>query len=238
MITNNNSALIIENNPIDRKFMQNTLESWNLNVHTEHDINKVRDHFALSDFKIILFHLVQDALKSLDLLGWMRLQSNGALIPLIDQGTAITEDMCIRAGADEVITKPIVQKLFMQRVSYQVDKKNSSDALLDEIYNWGNLTLDVPQCEFKIGDKIVPLTKTELLLTQAFLAEPERVISRPELLNVIKVKDGIGSSHLIDTHLSRLRIKIKENGGGDHIYSIRGLGVRFMAPSHLARKSS
>jgi two-component system response regulator RegX3 len=238
MITNNNSALIIENNPIDRKFMQNTLESWNLNVHTEHDINKVRDHFALSDFKIILFHLVQDAMKSLDLLGWMRLQSNGALIPLIDQGTAITEDMCIRAGADEVITKPIVQKLFMQRVSYQVEKKNSSDALLDEIYNWGNLTLDVPQCEFKIGDKIVPLTKTELLLTQAFLAEPERVISRPELLNVIKVKDGIGSSHLIDTHLSRLRIKIKENGGGDHIYSIRGLGVRFMAPSHLARKSS
>lgn len=238
MITNNNSALIIETNPIDRKFMQNTLESWNLNVHTENDLNRVRDHFALSDFKIILFHLVQDVMKSLDLLGWMRLQSNGSLIPIIDPGTPVTEDMCIRAGADEVITKPIVQKLFMQRVSYQIDKQNSNDALLDEIYTWGNLTLDVPQCEFRIGDKIVPLTKTELLLTQAFLAEPERVISRPELLNVIKVKDGIGSSHLIDTHLSRLRIKIKENGGGDHIYSIRGLGVRFMAPSHLARKSS
>ena len=238
MITNNNSALIIENNPMDRKFMQNTLESWNLNVHTENDLNRVRDHFALSDFKLILFHLAQDVMKSLDLLGWMRLQSNGALIPLIDQGTPVTEDMCIRAGADEVITKPIVQKLFMQRVNYQIDKQNSNDALLDEIYTWGNLTLDVPQCEFRIGDKIVPLTKTELLLTQAFLAEPERVISRPELLNVIKVKDGIGSSHLIDTHLSRLRIKIKENGGGDHIYSIRGLGVRFMAPSHLARKSS
>jgi DNA-binding response OmpR family regulator len=238
MITNNNSALIIENNPIDRKFMQNTLESWNLNVRTENDLNRVRDSFTMADFKVILFHLAQDVMKSLDLLGWMRLQSNGALIPLIDQGSPVTEDMCIRAGADEVITKPIVQKLFMQRVNYQLDKKNSSDALLDEIYTWGNLALDVPQCEFRIGDKIVPLTKTELLLTQAFLAEPERVISRPELLNVIKVKDGIGSSHLIDTHLSRLRIKIKENGGGDHIYSIRGLGVRFMAPSHLALKSS
>ncbi len=238
MITNNNSALIIENNPIDRKFMQNTLESWNLNVRTENDLNRVRDNFSMADFKVILFHLAQDVMKSLDLLGWMRLQSNGALIPLIDQGSPVTEDMCIRAGADEVITKPIVQKLFMQRVNYQIDKKNSSDALLDELYSWGNLTLDVPQCEFRIGDKIVPLTKTELLLTQAFLAEPERVISRPELLNVIKVKDGIGSSHLIDTHLSRLRIKIKENGGGDHIYSIRGLGVRFMAPSHLALKSS
>jgi len=177
MITNNNSALIIENNPIDRKFMQNTLESWNFNVRAENDLAKVR-------------------------------------------------------------SKPIVQKLFMQRVNYQIDKQSERNALLDEVYTWGNMTLDVPQCEFRIGEKIVPLTKTELLLTQAFFAEPERVISRPELLNVIKVKDGIGSSHLIDTHLSRLRIKIKENGGGDHIYSIRGLGVRFMAPSHLARKSS
>lgn len=238
MITNNNSALIIENNPIDRKFMQNTLESLNFNVRTESDTSRVKDHFALSDFKVILFHLAQDVMKSLDLLGWMRLQSTGALIPLVDHGSPVTEEMCIRAGADEVISKPLVQKLFMQRVNYQIDKHAERNALMDEVYTWGNMTLDVPQCEFRIGDQIVPLTKTELLLTQAFFAEPERVISRPELLNVIKVKDGIGSSHLIDTHLSRLRIKIKENGGGDHIYSIRGLGVRFMAPSHLARKSS
>lgn len=238
MITNTNAALIIENNPIDRKFMQNTLESWNFNVHAESDSLKAKDHFALTDFKVILFHLVQDFMKSLDLLGWMRLQSTGALIPIIDSGSPVTEEMCIRAGADEVISKPLVQKLFMQRVNYQIEKHSDRDAMLDEVYNWGNMTLDVPQCEFRIGEKIVPLTKTELLLTQAFFAEPERVISRPELLNVIKVKDGIGSSHLIDTHLSRLRIKIKENGGGDHIFSIRGLGVRFMAPSHLVRKSS
>lgn len=238
MITNSNAALIIENNPIDRRFMQNTLESWNLNVHAESDTSKVREHFALKDFKVVLFHLAQDVMKSLDLLGWMRLQTTGALIPLIDQGSPVTEEMCIRAGADEVISKPLVQKLFMQRVNYQIDKQSERNSLMDEVYTWGNMTLDVPQCEFRIGDKIVPLTKTELLLTQAFFAEPERVISRPELLNVIKVKDGIGSSHLIDTHLSRLRIKIKENGGGDFIYSIRGLGVRFIAPSHLARKSS
>lgn len=238
MITNTNAALIIENNPIDRKFMQNTLESWNFNVHAESDSLKAKHHFALTDFKVILFHLVQDFMKSLDLLGWMRLQSTGAIIPIIDSGSPVTEEMCIRAGADEVISKPLVQKLFMQRVNYQIEKHSERNAMLDEVYNWGNMTLDVPQCEFRIGEKIVPLTKTELLLTQAFFAEPERVISRPELLNVIKVKDGIGSSHLIDTHLSRLRIKIKENGGGDHIFSIRGLGVRFMAPSHLVRKSS
>ena len=232
------TALIVENNPIDRKFMQNALESWNLNVHAESDLARVKDHFSLGDFKIVLIHLVGDVMKSLDALGWLRMHTKGALIPLIDQGSSFTEDMCIRGGADEIVTKPIVQKLFLQRVNYHLDKQNSLSAISDDVYTVGELELDVPICEFRVGGKIVPLTKTEFLLTQAFMAEPERVISRPELLNVIKVKDGIGSSHLIDTHLSRLRIKIKESGGGDFIYSIRGLGVRFMAPSHLAQQTS
>lgn len=232
------TALVIENNPIDRRFMQNALESWGLTVHAESDISKVREHLSLNDFKLVLFHLVGDAMKTLDLLGWLRLHTNGALIPLIEDEGEFTEEMCVRAGADEIITKPIVQKLFLQRVNYQLDKQGSAKLGSDESYEFGNLKLEVPICEFRVGDRVVPLTKTEFLLTQAFMAEPERVISRPELLNVIRVKDGIGSSHLIDTHLSRLRIKIKENGGGDFIYSIRGLGVRFVAPEHLAKRSS
>lgn len=232
------TALVIESNPIDRKFMQNALESWNLSVRAESDLNRIREHFTLGDFKIVLFHLVGDVMKTIDVLGWLRMHTKGALIPLIDQGGAFTEDMCVRAGADEIINKPIVQRLFLQRVNYHIDKQKAFGDSEDEVYELADLKLEVPLCEFRVGDKVVPLTKTEFLLTQAFMAEPERVISRPELLNVIKVKDGIGSSHLIDTHLSRLRIKIKENGGGDYIFSIRGLGVRFLAPEHLARKSS
>lgn len=232
------TALVIESNPIDRRFMQNALESWGLAVHAENDLARIREHHALSDFKVILFHLFGDVLKNLDLLGWLRMHTQGALIPLIEDGSDFTEEMCVRAGADEIITKPIVQKLFLQRVTYQLDKQGSSRSTDDDVYEVSNLRLEVPLCEFRVGDRVIPLTKTEFLLTQAFMAEPERVISRPELLNVIRVKDGIGSSHLIDTHLSRLRIKIKENGGGDYIYSIRGLGVRFMAPEHLAKQSS
>lgn len=232
------TALIVENNPMDRKFMQNALESWNLNVRTESDLARAKEHLSLNDFKLVLVHLAGDVMKSLDLLGWLRMHTKGALIPLIDQDSPVTEEMCVRAGADEIVSKPIVQKLFLQRVNYHLDKLQAADTAADEVYQVGELALEIPLCEFRVAGKIVPLTKTEFLLTQAFMAEPERVISRPELLNVIKVKDGIGSSHLIDTHLSRLRIKIKENGGGDYIYSIRGLGVRFMVPSHLAKQSS
>lgn len=232
------TALVIENNPIDRKFMQNALESLGLSVFAENDLSKIRDSLSLSDFKVVLFHLVGDVMKTLDLLGWLRLYTKGALIPLIEDDSHFTEEMCVRAGADEIITKPIVQKLFLQRVTYQMDRQGSNGSGEDDRYEVDQLKLEVPLCEFRVGESVIPLTKTEFLLTQAFMAEPERVISRPELLNIIKVKDGIGSSHLIDTHLSRLRIKIKENGGGDYIYSIRGLGVRFIAPEHLARRSS
>lgn len=232
------SALVIESNPIDRKFMQNALQSWGLDVRAESDLSRVRDHLSLNNFKLVLFHLVGDAMKTLDLLGWLRLQTKGALVPLIDGDGTFTEEMCVRAGADEIISKPIVQKLFLQRVTYQLEKNGDSAKPEDEVYTINDLSLEVPLCEFRVAGRVVPLTKTEFLLTQAFMAEPERVISRPELLSVIKVKDGIGSSHLIDTHLSRLRIKIKESCGRDYIYSIRGLGVRFLTPEYLNRESA
>jgi two-component system response regulator RegX3 len=235
---NTENALVIENNVIDRKFMQSALETWNLSVRTENDLARLKDHFTFGDFRIVLFHLAGDVMKNLDVLGWLRMRTKGVLIPLIDHGSPFTEEMCVRAGADEIISKPIVQKLFLQRVNYHLQKQNALDTLEDDIYLVDDLKLEVPICEFRVNGNVVPLTKTEFLLTQAFMAEPERVISRPELLNIIRVKDGIGSSHLIDTHLSRLRIKIKENGGGDYIFSIRGLGVRFLAPEHLAKRVS
>jgi DNA-binding response OmpR family regulator len=47
----------------------------------------------------------------------------------------------------------------------------------------------------------------------------------------MKVGDGIGSDHLIDTHLSRLRIKIRDYGGGNYIYAVRGIGIRLSNPN-------
>ncbi|NDI09428.1 MAG: DNA-binding response regulator [Actinobacteria bacterium] len=232
------TALVIERNPIDRKFMQNALQSWGLDVRAESDLGRIRDEVSLNDFKLVLFHLAGDVMKTLDLLGWLRLQTKAALVPLIDNDGTFTEEMCVRAGADEIITKPIVQKLFLQRINYQLDKNGNSSKPEDDVYEIDDLSLEVPLCEFRVKGKVIPLTKTEFLLTQAFMAEPERVISRPELLSVIKVKDGIGSSHLIDTHLSRLRIKIKESCGRDYIYSIRGLGVKFLTPEYLNKESA
>jgi DNA-binding response OmpR family regulator len=97
------------------------------------------------------------------LLGWLRLQTKAALVPLIDNDGTFTEEMCVRAGADEIITKPIVQKLFLQRINYQLDKNGNSSKPEDDVYEIDDLSLEVPLCEFRVKGKVIPLTKTDLL---------------------------------------------------------------------------
>jgi len=45
---------------------------------------------------------------------------------------------------------------------------------------------------------------------------------------------GVGSNQLVDTHASRLRKKIRENGGPEVISVIRSVGFRLVDSSNKA----
>lgn len=55
----------------------------------------------------------------------------------------------------------------------------------------------------------IPLTSMEYDLLEAFLANPNRVLSRDYLLDIANVKDNDPFDRSIDTRISRLRKKIE-----------------------------
>ncbi len=48
---------------------------------------------------------------------------------------------------------------------------------------------------------------------------------------------GIGTDHIVDTHASRIRNKIRENGGPEVISVIRSVGFRLIDPQINVNKS-
>ena len=62
------------------------------------------------------------------------------------------------------------------------------------------------------------------------MENPQRVFSRNQILEAIGVMKGVGSDHLVDSHASRLRKKIRENGGPEVIAVIRSVGFRLADP--------
>jgi len=91
--------------------------------------------------------------------------------------------------------------------------------------------MDLSQHTFKVKDELVSLTNMEFQFLQLLMENPQRVFSRNQILEAIGVMKGVGTDHIVDTHASRIRMKIKEKGGPSVISVIRSVGFRLVEPS-------
>lgn len=90
--------------------------------------------------------------------------------------------------------------------------------------------MDLSEHSFKVDDKHVPLTNMEYQFLQLLMENPQRVFSRNQILEAIGVMKGLGTDHIIDSHASRIRAKIREYGGPEVISVIRSVGFRLVDP--------
>jgi len=75
-----------------------------------------------------------------------------------------------------------------------------------------------------VGKKRVNLTITELNLLACFLKNAGKTLSRDDLLNTVWGKSYQGTVRTVDTHIQRLRSKLRKAAYA--IRTVRGVGYR------------
>lgn len=78
----------------------------------------------------------------------------------------------------------------------------------DEIVTLGEVELNLTSYTLHVGGRPVPLTSKELDLLYVFLISPNRVLSRPYLIERVWGYDYFGSPRTVDVHVRRLRQKL------------------------------
>jgi len=91
-----------------------------------------------------------------------------------------------------------------------------------------DMTLDLLTRELRVGEKLVPITRTEFDFIHLLMEEPNRVFTRAQVSHAIGISAEFTSDHLLDTHASRLRIKILNAGGPRAISAVRAVGYRLI----------
>jgi two-component system catabolic regulation response regulator CreB len=134
------------------------------------------------------------------------------------------------AGADDYISKPISSKILTSRVTQQFLRGESQRVPKANILTWGALKMDLGHHQFLINDRVVSLTSTEFQFLQLLMENPQRVFSRKQILDAIGVLKGIGTDHIVDSHASRIRTKVRENDGPEVIAVVRSVGFRLADP--------
>ncbi|MEY4677739.1 MAG: hypothetical protein RI992_454 [Actinomycetota bacterium] len=231
MTNNSNEVLLVDQDLQDKSIIENTLSHMGLKVFLTPTPSTAPDLLSRKEFRLVFIGDFGDPNTSLDLVRIIRDKFDTPIIVLIDREKDLSEISFFKAGADDYVTKPINDQILYLRVNQQLNKFSNQELISPKIQSWEELSLDGETCDFWINNKYVPLTRTEFHLLSCLLSNPDRVFTRPQLLEAMKVGDGIGSDHLIDTHLSRLRIKIRDYGGGNYIYAVRGIGIRLSNPN-------
>jgi DNA-binding response OmpR family regulator len=80
-----------------------------------------------------------------------------------------------------------------------------------------------------IDGKRIDLTRTEYDFLHLLISNPKRVFTREQISEAIGTSLEYSSDHLLDTHASRIRMKIREVTDVKVLHAVRGVGYRLLS---------
>jgi DNA-binding response OmpR family regulator len=223
-----NKILLLEDNQVDLMEVCRNLESMGYVVYKFASPDKAREAFKKHFFSLVILHFGNSQMESLEICRWIRAESTVPILMLTDRNEMVDEVMVLGAGADDYISKPVDLNILASRISQQIKRSQNGPAPLLQQLTYGPLKLKLNNHAFTIDNNVVPLTNSEFKFLHLLMKHPEQVFSRAEILSALGVMRGIGTDHIVDSHASRIRSKIRQHGGPAIISVVRSVGFRLI----------
>jgi len=187
---------------------------------------------------------LRDELPALILLDWMLPGQSGLALAKELRADARTRDLPIimvtargdeadriaglEAWVDDYVTKPFSPRELKARIKAVLRRRVPEAAL--EPLQAGPVRLDPSTHRVTVGDREVAIGPTEFRLLRFFLARPERVHTRTQLLDQVWGDQVVIEDRTVDVHIRRLRLALEPFGQDGMIETVRGAGYRLAAP--------
>jgi two-component system phosphate regulon response regulator PhoB len=111
-------------------------------------------------------------------------------------------------GADDYVTKPFSPRELTARINALLRRKTPEHA--QNLMVAGIVKLDPVSCNVSISEQKVDMGHAEFKLLKFFLAHPDRVFSRSQLLDKVWGDHVVIEERTVDVHVLRLRKALKE----------------------------
>jgi two-component system, OmpR family, response regulator MprA len=124
------------------------------------------------------------------------------------------------AGADDYLIKPFALAELRARLRALL-RRNGASA---EHLRYSDVVLDLAGARVTRGGRDVPLTRTEYLLLELFLRNPDRVLSHSQIFQAVWGYDFGPRSNNLWVYVSYLRTKLEAGGEPRLLHTVRGFG--------------
>ncbi|HET8745823.1 MAG TPA: response regulator [Ramlibacter sp.] len=228
--------LIVDDDAEIRTLLQRYLEKNGLRATAVADGRAMRQALDRGAFDLVVLDVMLPGDDGFTLCRELRAHSDIPIVMLTARGEEMDRVVGLELGADDYVPKPFSARELLARIKVILRRARSLPRNLQpeeqRSIRFGGWTLDTVHRHLVSPQGIVtPIGGAEYRLLRIFVAHPNRVLTRDQLVELTQGREAEALDRSIDVQVSRLRRRL-----GDHaddavmIKTVRGEGYVLTVP--------
>lgn len=223
--------ILIEDESSVVSFIKKGLQELDFEVSVAFDGNTGISMVEENDFDLIILDIMLLGINGLDVCKEIR--KNNKNIPILFL-TALSSSenivLGLESGGDDYLVKPfkfielVARIKSLLRRSHQNNNLETTEIIDENIYQFSDVTVNDYTKKVIRGGEEISLTSTEYKLLLYFLNNPEKVISRAEILDAVWGVNYELGTNVVDVYVNYLRKKLDNQEENKIIHTVIGMG--------------
>ena len=150
-------------------------------------------------------------------------------IPIIVISAKLTPESKVNAllsGANDYITKPFNPQELLARIEVQLRIYQNTIQTSNRDIKYKDLLLKEDEHVIYLKEEKIYLTKTEYAILKQLLLNPNKIVTKSRLLELISNDTLDGDENSLKVHISNIRKKMRKISQEEYIESVWGIGFK------------
>lgn len=220
--------LVVEDDRATRKALKQLFETEGYMVETAQDGAEGLAAFRATRPNFVILDLRMPHLGGQDVCREIRKDSPDIpIIILTGSAGEVDRVLLLELGADDYVVKPFSPRELLARVRAVLRRTRRTPAA--EQLHFNDASVDFTKMEAFRAGRPISLTPQEFKLLKYLAQNPERVVSRDQLLNEVWGYNSYPSTRTVDSHILNLRQKLETDPANPvHFLTIHNVGYKFV----------
>lgn len=221
--------LVVEDDAEIRQFLQSSLHLNGYACRCVTHLQDAKQHFGQFKPLLTILDLNLPDGDGAEFITSIRSYSDLPIIVLSARHSEHEKVRCFDLGADDYISKPFGIQELLARIRVSLNR-TSKMTLRDDVYQVGNLEIDMVNQQVSMSGQPLHLTPIELKLLLQLAQKPGKAFSHRQLLSAVWGSEYVDEIHYLRIHMGRLRARLEDNPATPrYILTEAGIGYRLAA---------
>jgi two-component system response regulator RstA len=222
-------VLLVEDSARLAASIREYLERHGFEVFVEGDGLAAVERFERLKPELVILDLMLPGKDGLAICREVRAVARTPVLILTAKGESIDQVLGLEMGADDYVVKPVEPRVLLARVEALLRRAKSAPPEAREAkLVAGRLAIDAARRNASLDGRAVELTTGDFDILWLLASRAGSVVTRDEILRVVRGIDYDGLDRSIDARICRLRKKLEDAGGAESmIKTVRLRGYLF-----------